>query len=321
MRKRNLNGYALVPVDPAYRRAINMHGRPCAQMPDYEKAREYILKCTRIDEVKNIADKAEAMRCYARQLHDVEAQNKWVLVRVRAYHRLGEIFRSLKRGHGPGRGKKKRCPGTGTSLFKIETYNSVGISRSRAHRAEQISRTIEMEEVEAYVAAHTARGVPVSIEIMINTLVRRQQIRPGIGIRPFTNNDEGLFGLEANGSKLSYEGRTYQATKRLSEIGRVKHLVRVAADLERSWHPLFKWVFADDQVANLVQHLSQLPIDQHEAELRRLAPEQEAPAAVDFVDVTKAANQRQPRRRTKKAARQSRTRHVETEAARPDNAR
>jgi hypothetical protein len=303
--KRKLNGHAdLVPIDPVYRRAINMDGRKCAPMPNYAKACQYIIECARIDEVKDIDDAAEAMRCYARQIHDVKAQNAWVLIRVRAWHEIGKRSRNLKKGHGPGRGKtgKKTCPRPGTSLFKVETLNSVGISRSKANRAEQVSR-IAMEKFEAYIKAQTTRGLPVSIEDTINTVVRRQQLRPGVGTRLFTNNDVGVFGLEANGSKLSYEGRTYRATKQLSQIGRAKHLLRVLADLERPLHPLFEWVFADDQVANLIQHLSQLPIDQHEAILRRLAQEQEPPSVVDFVEVTEAANQpEQPCRKRSRAS-------------------
>src|SRR6516162_4382791 len=213
----------------------------------------------------------------------------------------GQISRSLKRGHGSGRGKKKTCPGTGTSLFKIATLKSAGISRSRAHRAEQLS-CIELKEFEEYTAIHTARGRPVSIDEMINTLVRRQQIRPGVGVRPFTNNDEGLFGLEADGSKLSYEGRTYQATKRLSKCGKLKHVLRVLADVPEM-HELMASLLNDGQVANLVQHLSQLPIDQHEVALRRLAQKQEAPSAVDFREVTEAANQpEQPCRNRSRAS-------------------
>jgi hypothetical protein len=297
-------GSAVIVVDPAYRQAVRKHEHALTTlMPNYEKVCQDIAKCWRIDEVKEIDDKAEALRCYARQIHNHEAQTKLTLIRVRAWHRIGELSRSLEKArHGPGRGHKSR-PGAGTP-FKTATLRNVGISRTRANLAEQISK-IGIKEFEDYADQCLAQGRPVSLEDMINTIVKRKQLRPGVRARPWSNNDEGLFGLEANGEKLSYSGRTYRMTKRLSVTERVKHIMRGAADLpERPWHPFLGWLFTEREVTNLLQDLSQRPIAEHEKLLHDLTKGQHEQFAsvMDFVEVTDEHEQRR-HPRTKKVKR------------------
>ena len=190
---------------------------------------------------------------------------------------------------------------------KTAFLQDVGISRSRANLGEQISK-IAMKEFEDCAAEGLAQGRAVEFEEMVNAVLRRHQLNPGVRTRPWSNNDEGLFGVEANGEKLSYAGRLYRMTKRLSEAERIIHITRVSRDLpERQWHPLLAWLFTDRQVANLLQDLSQRPIAEHEKQLRNLTKEvREASSVVDYAEVTKQAHERTRATtpaRTKKAKR------------------
>jgi hypothetical protein len=324
------NGRALVAIDPAYEQAVRKHERALPDlMPNYEKICQDIAECWRVDEVKEIDDKAEALRCYARIIHNHEAQTKWALVRVRAWHRIGEITRSVKTApHGPGRGHKSR-PGAGTPFpSKTAFLRDLGISRSRANLGEHISKNA-MKEFEDCAAKGLAQGQAVGFEEMVDTVLKRRRLNPGVRTRPWSNNDEGLFGLEANGEKLSYAGRLYRMTKRLSVAERIKHIVRVAADLpERPWHPVLGWLFTEREVTNLLQDLSQRPLAEHEKLLHDLTKDnhEQYSSVVDFNEVTKEAHKQQEQRRpprTKKVERKKsgNRRHVsETQAAHQSHA-
>jgi hypothetical protein len=323
------NVRALIAVDPAYQAAIRKHERPLsALMPDYERVCKEIAECWRIDEVKKIDDKVEALRCYARQIHNLEAQTKLTLIRARAWQQIGKISLTLEKApHGPGRGHKSR-PGSGTA-FKIATLRAAGVSRNRANVAEHISR-IELKEFENEAVNWLEQGRSVGLEELINTVLKRHQLKPGVRVRPWSNNDEALFGLEANGEKPSYAARTYRMTKRLSAAEKVKHIVRVSADLsERLWHPLLGWVFQDDQVTNLLQDLSQRPVDEHDQFLHRLTRDEheQYSSVADFVEVTREAQEEQeqpqrPARSRKVKLRKSGNRRngSETQAAHQANA-
>lgn len=72
----------------------------------YESAKLALAECSRIDECKDWADKAEALASYARQADDDALQNMAVRIRARAIRRCGELLKEIERPEQGGRPSK-----------------------------------------------------------------------------------------------------------------------------------------------------------------------------------------------------------------------
>jgi hypothetical protein len=62
----------------------------------YESAKLALSECSRIDECKDWADKAEALASYARQADDDTLMNTAIRIRARAIRRCGELLKEIE---------------------------------------------------------------------------------------------------------------------------------------------------------------------------------------------------------------------------------
>lgn len=135
----------------------------------YDAARHALCEARKVDEVVDIRDKAEALRLYARQQHDVELE-QWVSeIKLRAIRRIGEISRELEKG--PSGRASVSLPTAGKS--KTETLKSAGISTSAAHRAEQLA-SIPTKQFEQCLEQAKAKAQPVKYTDVIKVVTRKQ---------------------------------------------------------------------------------------------------------------------------------------------------
>ncbi|MDR2880495.1 MAG: hypothetical protein LBV29_01145, partial [Azoarcus sp.] len=103
-------------------------------------------ECARIDEVKDIRDKAMALEMYHRQAQNFEAEREAANVRLRAERRVGELLKELARAPTPnpnGIGGKSRKIVTSEVVTQQSQYaealESNGISRQKAHRYQRLA--------------------------------------------------------------------------------------------------------------------------------------------------------------------------------------
>ena len=116
----------------------------------YDAACRAIADAKRVDDVKSIKDKAEAMRAYARQIKNPQLEADAWEIRKRAEARLGELSVALDKApiiKGKG---GRRLPTEGKS-GKVQALKAAGISTSAANRYEQFSR-LPVREQEKRIA-------------------------------------------------------------------------------------------------------------------------------------------------------------------------
>ena len=111
------------------------------QLIRYETARAALAECRRIDEVKDIRDKAEAMRAYGRMANDVTLEMDAADLRLRAERRLGLMLNEAKREGRFGKGRPKeadKCAETGHL-----TLDELGIDRKLSARSQKVGGIAE----------------------------------------------------------------------------------------------------------------------------------------------------------------------------------
>jgi hypothetical protein len=107
-----------------------------------------IAACHRVDEVKDLRDKAKALEVYARQAQNTDAERKAAEVRIRAERRAGELLKEMKQkgarqkegdNAGAHRGQPKRSS-SGTT-----TLSDLGITRDQSSKWQQLAEVPERE--------------------------------------------------------------------------------------------------------------------------------------------------------------------------------
>lgn len=124
----------------------------------YNEACRALAEAKGVDEAKDIRDKAEAMRVYARQAKNRSLEIDAAEIRMRAERRLGEMLVAQKEtfglnpgaagAAGPGRGNKNAVPNENRVLPL--TLADVGIDRKLSSRAQKMA-AVPPEKFEALI--------------------------------------------------------------------------------------------------------------------------------------------------------------------------
>ncbi len=105
----------------------------------YDTARRALAAAHRVDEVKAIRDKAEAVRVYAKQAGDFELQNQAAEIRIRAERRAGELLVDMQTS-GERQAKERGRP---KKVSSPTTLPRLGISRDQSSKWQRLARMID----------------------------------------------------------------------------------------------------------------------------------------------------------------------------------
>ena len=104
----------------------------CTALIKYDAARKAIAAAHRVDEVKAIRDKAEAVRTYAKLAGDLELQNQACEIRIRAERRAGQLLIDMEKNPGTRGEGRPRKDGTKIRRSVIDRQ-STEAGRNRDH--------------------------------------------------------------------------------------------------------------------------------------------------------------------------------------------
>ncbi|WP_315766160.1 MULTISPECIES: hypothetical protein [unclassified Bradyrhizobium] len=118
----------------------------------YEKARSALAEAQRVDEVKDVRDKAMAMQLYAKQARDRDLINFATDIKLRAERRAGELLREMAE-NGERQLPGDAIGGNGNSELPLATptLGDLGVSKMQSSRWQQLAE-LDEAEFEAKVA-------------------------------------------------------------------------------------------------------------------------------------------------------------------------
>lgn len=136
----------------------------------YDAMVNAIAECHRVDEAREIHEKARAMEIYARQAMNTDAERKATEIRLRAERRAGELLRELERvehrlNGRDAEGKPVHASNDATpekSEYAV-ALERTGLSRQTANRWQQLA-TVPAAQFESHLADQQA--IPTTSSIL-----------------------------------------------------------------------------------------------------------------------------------------------------------
>lgn len=137
----------------------------------YDAACAALAEARSIDEVKDIHDRAEAMRAYARMANDVRLETDAAEIRIRSERRLGILLAQQKIDIGLNQGGRPPADKTGDNVLPVSppTLAEIGIDKRLSAKSQRLAELDEgyfeglVGMLRARILAHRGK---VSLDIL-----------------------------------------------------------------------------------------------------------------------------------------------------------
>jgi len=186
-----------------------------SELIHFDKARQELELAATVDEVKNIRDKAEALRLYIRQQGEsLEMQNRCAEIKIRAERKAGEMLAETEKNPG---GRPSRNQSHHATSFSPK-LSDIGITKSDSSRWQSIASIPERifeEHVEQTKAAKqelTSAGA-LKLSKHLKQKAERQEVIDRIREEP-QPLPEGPFRVIVIDPPWQYSSRSQDATHR-----------------------------------------------------------------------------------------------------------
>ena len=141
----------------------------------YEAARQALAEAHRIDEVKDIRDKAEAMAAYARQAKDTELVQWATEIKVRAERRCGELLTETEKRNG-GHAMKARSH---DATEVPPSLADIGLTKDQSSRYQRLAAMPEEHFETAIATAKSEQNALVAADYAVLLSALGFLLRPG----------------------------------------------------------------------------------------------------------------------------------------------
>jgi hypothetical protein len=112
-----------------------------APLVKYEAARRALAEAHRVDEVKDIRDKAVALEAYARQAKDTEMLKHATEIRLRAERRAGELLTQMPKHQGgrPEKTAPERGAVSDVEVARPMTLAEMGVTDNQSSKWQKLA--------------------------------------------------------------------------------------------------------------------------------------------------------------------------------------
>lgn len=135
------------------------------QLAKYEAARLALAAAHRVDEVKHIRDKAQALSAYARQARDTQMVEWATEIKVRAERRCGELLAEMEKAKGTLK-RGTDLPRSNAATTGTRTLDEMGITKDQSSRYQRLAAIPEEHFEAAVETAKAAVGQVTSAHML-----------------------------------------------------------------------------------------------------------------------------------------------------------
>jgi len=168
------------------------------QLVKYDAAYTALQQATKIDEVKDIRDKAEALRVYAKQANDPHMELWAAEIRIRAERKAGAFLHGMEKAKGGGDQKSNHRSPSGTGG---QTLSEIGITKKQSSKWQKMA-TIPDKKFEDIFTHKTQVG-----EIWASSAIIKLANGNNAQVERFTGDHQSLHRVPNNKQGDAIHGR------------------------------------------------------------------------------------------------------------------